>query len=219
MTPETALDMILKDGMVAGVRGQFPPAVMLPLAETLLDEGIHCFELTMNSVEPIAAMQALKQRYGSTACVGMGTVLSVAMAQQVIDAGADFIMSPAFQPEVVEFVLRHNVLMIPGVITPTEAVNAWAMGVQMIKIFPIGALPLDYFKALFGPLSHMRFICNGAMNEKNTQELMQAGAQAVGMAAWLTGDGTWTESRLRSRARLVTNAIALARGETVTREA
>jgi 2-dehydro-3-deoxyphosphogluconate aldolase/(4S)-4-hydroxy-2-oxoglutarate aldolase len=164
-------------------------------------------------------MQAVKARFGDAACVGMGTVLDVETAKRVIDAGADFIVSPAFQPEVVEFVLSQGVFMAPGVITPSEAVAAWSMGVKMLKLFPIGSLGLDYFKAMFGPLDHMKFMCNGGMNDNNAGDLIKAGAVAVGMASWLTGDGSWTDSRLRSRARVLVNAVAVARGEAPKQEA
>jgi 2-dehydro-3-deoxyphosphogluconate aldolase/(4S)-4-hydroxy-2-oxoglutarate aldolase len=212
-------DAIVQDAIVAGTRGNFPPSVALALVEVFLDEGIHCFEWTMNSVQPIEAMQAVKKRYGDAIYSGMGTVLSVEEAKRVLDAGADFIVSPAFQPDVVEYVVKQDVLMGPGVMTPSEAVAAWNMGVKILKIFPVGTLGVEYFKVIFGPLNHMKFMCNGSMHEKNGQEFLQAGAVALGMANWLTGDGSWTESKLRSRARLLKNAVAVARGAMPVQEA
>ena len=213
MNAEVALQAITASGIVAGMRGNFPPDIALATSQVLMGEGIHCFELLMNSQQPIAAMQALKAEYGDDACVGMGTVLSADAAAQALDAGADFIVSPAFQPEVVAAAQARDVLVAPGVATPTEAVQAWALGVPLLKLFPIGALGVDYFAALFGPLSHMRFMCNGAMNDHNARELMQAGAVAVGMGGWLVGDGSWGKSRLRSRARILVNAVSSGRGE------
>lgn len=212
MTPQTAFDEMARTGIVAGMRGAFQPEVALKLVETLLEEGITTFEFTMNSVQPLEAMQAVKQRFGDKIVAGMGTVLDVTTAKRVIDAGADFIVSPAFQSDVVKTVLAQDVLMVPGVITPTECVMAWEMGVKMLKLFPVGALGLEYFKAIYGPLNHMKFMCNGAMTEKNASEFIQHGAVCAGMGGWLTGDGTWTESRLRSRAHLLVNAIECARG-------
>lgn len=212
MNAQHAYDHLLRTAVMAGTRGQFPPSVALNLAEVFMDEGISVFEFTMNSVQPIEAMQAVKKQYGDKAVVGMGTVMDTETAKRVLDAGADFVVSPAFQAEIVEIVMKHDVLMVPGVITPSECVAAWGMGVKMLKLFPIGALGVDYFKAIYGPLNHMQFICNGAMNAENGQQLLQAGAVALGMAAWLTGDGTWTESRLRSRAHLIVNTVEAARG-------
>lgn len=212
MKPQTAYDMIIEDAIIAGMRGAFPPEVAVPLCTTLFDEGIRVFEITMNSEKPIEAMRAVKEALGDGACVGMGTVLDVDTARKVIREGADFVVSPAFQSDVVTYVAGHDCLMIPGVITPSEAVAAWEMGVKMLKLFPIGSLGVDYFKALFGPLDHMKFTCNGSMNADNAREFIQAGAVAAGMSGWLTGDGTWTDSKLRSRARVLINAVATARG-------
>ncbi len=211
MDSAKALHHIKRSGIVAGMRGAFPPDVALPMADVLMNEGINVFEMMMNSDEPIAAMQAVKAEYGAEACVGMGTVLDVDAAQRVLDAGADFVVSPAFQPDVARAVMAAGILMGPGVATPSEAVAAWGMGAPLLKLFPIGALGIDYFSAIFGPLKHMTFMCNGAMNDQNAREFIRAGAAACGMGGWLVGDGTWSRSRLRSRARILVNAVASGR--------
>lgn len=219
MNSKTALKYIVDSGIVAGMRGAFPPDVALQVTEVMMGEGINCFEFMMNSDQPIEAMQAVKQEYGDDACVGMGTVLDVATAKQVLDAGADFVVSPAFQPDVVKTIIAQDILMGPGVATPSEAVEAWEMGVHLLKLFPIGALGIEYFKAMFGPLKHMTFMCNGAMTDQNAREFIQAGAVACGMGGWLVGDGTWSDSKLRSRARILVNAVESAQtGQEVPRE-
>ncbi|MCY3832312.1 MAG: bifunctional 4-hydroxy-2-oxoglutarate aldolase/2-dehydro-3-deoxy-phosphogluconate aldolase [Chloroflexi bacterium] len=213
MDSSSALKAINASGIVAGMRGAFPPAVALGVADVLMNEGIHVFELMMNSEAPIEAMRALKTEFGAEACVGMGTVLDVETAHAVMDAGADFVVSPAFQPAVVRAVMERGVLMGPGAATPSEALAAWDMGAPLIKLFPIGALGVDYFRAIFGPLNHMAFMCNGALNDQNAREFILAGAVACGMGPWLVGDGAWSKSQLRSRARILVNAVESARGE------
>ena len=207
MNSDSALNAIRASGIVAGMRGAFPPEVALRVSDVLMNEGIHVFEMMMNSESPIPAMQAVKAEYGDEACVGMGTVLDVEAAVAVLEGGADFVVSPAFQPDVVEAVMTRGILMGPGVATPSEAVSAWNMGVPLLKLFPIGALGVDYFEAMFGPLKHMSFMCNGAINDQNARAFIQAGAAACGMGGWLVGDGTWSKSRLRSRARILVNAV------------
>lgn len=219
MKPKTVQEQVLGTGVIAVLRGAFPPDVACDVCGTLLEEGISIFEMTTNSEQPYAAMAAVKNALGDDVAVGMGTVLSTGDAQKSIDHGADFVVSPAFQPDVVQYTLDQGVAMVPGVITPSEAVEAWSMGVNLLKLFPIGPLGLDYFKAFFGPLNHMSFTCNGGISADNARELIQAGAKAVGVAGWLTGDGTWPASRLRSRAKVLTNAVAMGRGDDESLEA
>ena len=212
MQAEQVDALIEETAIIAVMRGAFGPDTALELVDTLLESGISVFEFTMNSDDPIGALKAAKAEFGEEACIGMGTVLTVDDANAVMDAGADFVVSPAFQPEVVQAVLARDVLMVPGVITPSEALQASALGVKALKLFPIGPLSVDYFKAISGALSHMRFMCNGAINDKNAGEFVRAGAIAVGAAGWLTGDGSWPLNRIRSRARILQNSIAVARG-------
>lgn len=196
---------------MAGMRGDFPPDTALRVTEVLMHAGFNAFELTMTSPQPIAAMQAVKRAYGDDAAVGMGTVLDVETARRVLDAGADFVVSPAFQPDVVQTVLDAGRFIAPGVITPSECVAAWEMGVQLLKLFPIGGIGVDYFKAIKGPLGHMRFQANGAINAENAHEFITAGAVSVGIVGWLTGDGHTDFDTIRRRASTLKNAVHMAR--------
>ncbi len=208
MDAQTAYNLLEDKGLLAGMRGDFPPEKALQVAEVLVEAGITIFEMTMNSPEPIAAMQAIKHEYGEDVCAGMGTVLDAATAQQVLDAGADFIVSPAFTPAVVQAALDADILVAPGVITPTECVDAWAMGVKVLKIFPIGSLGLDYFKSIYGPLSHMQFLANGGINPDTARDYLRAGAMCCGASSWLTGKGDWPLAKIRDRAQQLVAAVA-----------
>jgi 2-dehydro-3-deoxyphosphogluconate aldolase/(4S)-4-hydroxy-2-oxoglutarate aldolase len=211
MNSTTAYEMIEQTGLMAGMRGHFPPEVALKVCAALVEEGITAFEFTMNSTQPLQAMQAVKAEFGDSVLSGMGTVLDVDVARRVLDAGADFIVSPAFSPVVVETVVGADILIAPGVITPTECVDAWALGVKMLKIFPIGPLGIEYFRAVRGPLDHMKFMANGGIDPETTRAFIKAGAMSVGAAGWLTGKGDWPLDTIRQRARLLRAAVAEAR--------
>lgn len=212
MDAQTALERIEQSGLMAGMRGKFPPDVALDVAQALLFSAqIDVFEFTMNSEQPIEAMQAVKRRHGNSVCAGMGTVLDADMARRVIDAGGDYVIAPSFNREVVEVCQRAGVLVVPGVITPTEAVDAWATGAKLLKIFPIGVLGLEYFKSIRGPLSHIKFICNGGMTDENVGAFLKAGAAAAGMAGWLTGDGSMSLNLIEQRARILREIVTSVR--------
>lgn len=211
MDATTAYGYIERSSLVAGMRGNFPPEVALDVTRALIEEGINNFEFTMNSVQAIEAMQAVKREFGADVCSGMGTVLDADTAKRVLDAGADFIVSPAFSPAVVETVMAADMLVAPGVMTPTEIITAWSMGCKMLKIFPIGSLGLDYFKAVRGPLDEVKFMCNGGMHDGNVGDFLRAGAVCCGMAGWLTGDGKLPLDTIRRRAQSLKRVVEEAR--------
>ncbi len=212
MDAQKALDRIEQSGLMAGMRGKFPPEVALDYVDVLLESAqIDVLEFTMNSERPLEAMQAAKKRYGDRVLSGMGTVLDAEMAQRVIDAGGDYIIAPSFNREVIEVGHRAGLLVVPGVMTPTECVDAWATGAKLLKIFPIGALGLEYFKSVRGPLSHIKFICNGGMVDTNIADFLKAGAVACGMAGWLTGTGTMPLDEVAQRGRTLREIVTSVR--------
>lgn len=208
MERQKSFEMLAASGLMAGMRGDFPPDKAVRIAEVLLKEDITVFEPTMNSPQAIDTMQAIKRAFGDDASVGMGTVLTTEQAQRVIDAGGDIIIAPSFSPAVVEMAHNAGLMALPGVITPTECVNAWEMGCEILKIFPIGPLGLDYFKSLRGPLNHIKFMCNGGMSAANAGDFLRAGATACGMAGWLTGDGSMPIETIQDRARTLRRIVA-----------
>ncbi|MFN8376896.1 MAG: bifunctional 4-hydroxy-2-oxoglutarate aldolase/2-dehydro-3-deoxy-phosphogluconate aldolase [Anaerolineae bacterium] len=131
MNIDTARTLIESSAIVAVMRGHFPPQIALAVAQTLLECDISIFRLTVNSEQPFEAMRALKREFGMNAAIGMGTVLDVDNAQRALDEGADFVVAPSFSREVVRLVLDAGVMMIPGVMTPSECVDAWALGVPL----------------------------------------------------------------------------------------
>jgi 2-dehydro-3-deoxyphosphogluconate aldolase/(4S)-4-hydroxy-2-oxoglutarate aldolase len=212
MTPSSSVNTQLEaSGLMAGMRGHFPPDIALRVAEAILSEGISVFEFTLNSTQALEAMQTVKREFGENAACGMGTVLNAESAQQVFDAGADFIVSPAFTPSVVQMALDRDIFVAPGVATATECVDAWAMGVPMLKLFPIGSLGMDYFKSLRGPLAHMKFMANGGINAETTRDFIAAGATCCGASSWLTGKGDWPAEKIRDRARQLVAAVEAGR--------
>lgn len=211
MDAQSALERIEQSALMAGMRGNFPPDVALDVAQAVLFSAqIDVFEFTMNSVQPLEAMQTVKRRHPNTVC-GMGTVLDADTARRVIDAGGDYVIAPSFNREVINVCQRAGVLVVPGVITPTEAVDAWATGAKLLKIFPIGVLGLEYFKSIRGPLSHIKFICNGGMTDENVGAFLKAGAVAAGMAGWLTGDGSMSLNLIEQRARTLREIVTSVR--------
>jgi 2-dehydro-3-deoxyphosphogluconate aldolase / (4S)-4-hydroxy-2-oxoglutarate aldolase len=207
MDVQTAYDRITATGIMSAIRGDFPPETALRVCETLVNAGVNILEFTTNSVQPFEAMQAVKAHFGDDAVVGMGTILDPDLCQRALDLGADFVVAPSLDVRVIALAHQYNTLAVPGVITPTEAVVADQAGAKLVKIYPIGALGVEYFKAVRTPLDHIKFCCNGAMSDANVGEFLQAGAVACGVAAWLSGNGSMALELIDQRARKLISIV------------
>lgn len=214
MRTDAAFAQLEQTRLMAGMRGSFPPDVALKVANALMKGGIHILEFTLNSERAVEAMQTVKAQFGDKVVCGMGTVLSSRQAEEVIRKGADFIVSPSFNPAVVKAAQEADVLVGPGVATPTEIANAWSMGVKFVKLFPAGPLGIDYFKAIRGPLDQVRIMCNGGIDPESTRQFFRAGAFAIGAGSYLTGDGSMQLQLVAERARVLVNIVEETRRNT-----
>ena len=154
-------------------------------AETVYSSGIPVVEITLTIPGALDVIDALAKRFPDMA-VGAGTVLDEESAELCIDAGARFLTSPGFVPEVVAFANRVNVVVLPGALTPTEIIAAWKAGSDLIKIFPTGHIGgIQYVRALKVPLPQIPLIASGGVNQLTAFDYIQAGATAIGLGGEL----------------------------------
>ncbi len=154
-------------------------------AETLYQAGIPVVEITLTLPQATDVIADLATRYPDMV-VGAGTVLDEQAAQRSIDAGARFITSPGFIPEVVACAKKANVVVFPGALTPTEVIAAWKAGSDFVKIFPSAtAGGTHYVRALKVPLPHIPLIVTGGVNQLTAFDYILAGASAIGVGSEL----------------------------------
>jgi 2-dehydro-3-deoxyphosphogluconate aldolase/(4S)-4-hydroxy-2-oxoglutarate aldolase len=191
MDASLALKHIRTSRIITVLRGDFPSEKAMAVCAILLEAGLNVVELTTNSPDWRTALPAVKEAFGSDLVVGMGTVLNTAQVDEALAAGADFLVAPTLDAASVSTAHAAGVLMAPGVATPTEALTAANLGCKLLKFFPAGALGINYFKAMRGPLNHLDFTCNGHMHVGNIADFLQAGATACGVAGdGLAGNGS-----------------------------
>jgi 2-dehydro-3-deoxyphosphogluconate aldolase/(4S)-4-hydroxy-2-oxoglutarate aldolase len=154
-------------------------------AETLYSSGIPIVEITMTTPGALEVINGLAARHADFA-VGAGTVLDEETAKRCIDAGARFITSPGFIPEVVAYAKKMNVATLPGTLTPTEVIAAWKAGSDFVKIFPTGHVGgVQYVRALKVPLPQIPLIASGGVNQVTASDFIVAGATAIGIGGEL----------------------------------
>lgn len=178
------LKAIEETGIVAIIRGVKVEEI-LPIATALYEGGIRVIEVTCNTKGYLRVIETLSNQMEDQMFVGAGTVLNPTMAQMVLDAGAKFVLAPDFNPDVIAMVHEKQKLVIPGVATPTEIIQAHRLGVDLVKLFPAGALGSRYLKEIRGPLGNAAILPVGGINLGNIKEFAQAGAYAAGIGSEL----------------------------------
>lgn len=154
-------------------------------AETVYSGGIPVVEITMTTPGALELINDLAHRFPDLA-VGAGTILDDDMARQCVDAGARFLTSPGFVPEVVAYARKVDVVVFPGALTPTEVIAAWKAGSDFVKIFPTGHIGgTQYLRALKVPLPQIPLIATGGVNQLTASDFILAGATAIGVGGEL----------------------------------
>lgn len=193
------LERVAANGVVAILRG-VEPAVIVPLGRALLAAGVGAVEVTLNSEGAFDGIAKLRQELGDAIPVGAGTVMDDEAARKAVGAGAMFLLTPHLAEDVLAAAIALGVPAVVGTMTPTEAVRAWRLGAEMVKVFPAGTLGAGYFRELRGPLPHIPTMAVGGVNAANAGDFIRAGAAAVGAGSQLVDQaaaarGDWAAVR------------------------
>ncbi|HEU0235281.1 MAG TPA: bifunctional 4-hydroxy-2-oxoglutarate aldolase/2-dehydro-3-deoxy-phosphogluconate aldolase [Candidatus Limnocylindrales bacterium] len=181
-------DRIRRGRLIVVLRRVTPRERLVDLVEELADAGARAFEITFDAPDAAADLAACGDaldRRGHDAIVGAGTVRTGSQVQAAADAGATFIVSPVFDPDVVAATLARSVPVIPGAYTPTEVDRAWRAGATFVKLFPASSLGPAHVRELRGPLPEVETIATGGVDASNARAFLDAGAVAVGIGSAL----------------------------------
>lgn len=171
-------------GVVAVIRARSKDQ-LIGIAEALLEGGVPSIEVTMSTPKAIAGIEMLADKMGDKAIIGVGTVIDAATARDAIAAGAQFVLSPVTDPEVIATTIRYGKVCVPGAFTPTEILRAWTLGGDVIKVFPSTAVGPQYFKDILAPLPQLRLTPTGGVDIKNAGDWIKAGAVCIGVGSAL----------------------------------
>ena len=203
------IEHISQTGTVAILRG-VEPASIVPLGQALLEAGVGAIEITLNSEGAFEGIKKLRTALDGKIPVGAGTVMTGEAAREAIEAGAMFILSPHLAEETLAASLAAQIPAIVGVMTPTEAVRAYHLGAEMVKIFPAGSIGADFFRELRGPLPYIKTMAVGGVNADNAGGFIKAGAAAIGAGSQLidreaVGRGDW--AAVKDKAAVMVKAV------------
>ena len=182
-TTQQILNELLRARLVAVVRTSTREGI-IEAARALKAGGVTCMEITMTIPDGVSVIEQLDREMPEV-LLGAGTVMTPQMADACAKAGAEFIVSPVFNSEVVSKTHELGKVAIPGALTPTEVVVAWNSGADLVKIFPIARMGPKYISDLKAPLPEIPLMPTGGINAENIADYIQAGADVVCAGSWL----------------------------------
>ncbi|RED61750.1 bifunctional 4-hydroxy-2-oxoglutarate aldolase/2-dehydro-3-deoxy-phosphogluconate aldolase [Cohnella lupini] len=207
--PSELMQALSREKIVAIIRGISAESGDAT-AKALADGGIVFLEVTLNTDGALDMISRFRKDYEGRLRIGAGTVLDLGQAKEAIAAGAEYLISPNLDEEVVYYGVEQGVEVWPGTMTPTEIVRAYKAGASAVKVFPMGSLGINYLKEIRAPLNHIPMVATGGVNLQNINAVLDAGAIAVGLGGnlvdkQLVKDGKFEE--LRQLARSFVNEV------------
>lgn len=187
MNRTSVLQIIEKEKLIVILRN-IPEDFTEAAVDALYEGGVRAFEMAFSADgrqtddEILGRIRTLKKNYGERMAIGVGTVLSPEQVEKAADAGAEFVVSPDVNVEVIEKSVQKGLVSAPGAFTPTEAMTAHRAGADYIKVFPNGGMSPEYLAAMSTPLSHLKFLAVGGVTEKNAVSFFEAGACGIGVS-------------------------------------
>ena len=180
MSTSSPLNRLLASGIVAVIRAK-SGELLVDVAEALLAGGVNAIEVTFTVPKAAEVIEKVADKLGDRILLGAGTILDTQTAQVAITAGAQYLVSPTLNLDVIRYCKRHGKLALPGALTPTEVVTAWEAGADVVKIFPSDVGGAKYLKALKAPLPQIRMMPTGGVTLETATDFLKAGACALGV--------------------------------------
>lgn len=180
-----------------------------PLAKALCEGGIACAEVTFRTAAAEQSIREMVQAYPEM-LVGAGTVLTTEQVDRAVNAGAQFIVSPGFDPEIVDYCLEREIPIVPGCITPSELAQAVKHGLKLVKFFPaeqFGGVPT--IQALSAPYVGMQFLPTGGISVKNLEKYLNCKSVLACGGSWLVKSDLIRAGKFDEIRRLTAEAAAL----------
>ena len=214
MSKEDQLQYMLDNVIVAVVRSP-SSRQLVEVAKALLAGGVKVMEITMTVPNAIDVIRDVRAAMPEEVLLGAGTILDPETAPAAILAGAEFIVGPTFNPDVIRLCQRYDKVVAPGAFTPTEILNAWESGADIVKVFPASVRGPKYLKDIHGPLPQIRLMPTGGVDLNTSAEFLKCGACALGVGsamvdkkAMAAGDFAKIEDLARQFVQIVQDARA-----------
>lgn len=175
----------ITDGKIVAVVRSESGEKLAAVARALLEGGIAAIEITFTVPDALSVIRKVRQELGDSIALGAGTVLDPETARAAILAGAEYIVAPTLNLDVIRLCKRYSVPVMPGAFTPTEILTAWEAGADVVKVFPADTLGPAYIKAVRAPLPQLKLMPTGGVDLDTAASFLKAGAFCLGAGSSL----------------------------------
>ncbi|MBI9071480.1 MAG: bifunctional 4-hydroxy-2-oxoglutarate aldolase/2-dehydro-3-deoxy-phosphogluconate aldolase [Melioribacteraceae bacterium] len=182
----------------------------LPVVEALIKGGVKNIEVTLTTENPYQVIEEVAKEFASEAIIGVGSVLNKEMMISSIDAGATYVVTPIFNPSLIDICHGYKFPIFTGAFSPTEINNAVVAGADIVKVFPANILGMEFFKAILAPMPDLKIMPTGGVSLTNADQWFNVGACAVGVGGCLIDSKAIEEnnfSKLTENAEQLMNTI------------
>src|SRR5438105_1268460 len=215
MSKEHDLRRVLDGGIVAVVRSPDGDQ-LVEVCRALADGGVTVVEITMTVPDALHVLGRVRAALGDRVLLGAGTILDPETARAALLAGAEYVVAPTVNLEVIRVCRRYGKLVMPGAFTPTEILTAWEAGADVVKVFPADVLGPAFFKAVRAPLPQVRLMPTGGVDLTTAAAFLKAGACCLGVGGQLVEPKAVAErnfDRIRELARQYVALVKQARAQ------
>jgi 2-dehydro-3-deoxyphosphogluconate aldolase/(4S)-4-hydroxy-2-oxoglutarate aldolase len=215
MEKREIFNRMIDEGLIPVIRVSSAQEAM-DVSDAIKEGGGSLIEITMSVQGAIDVIKELTRKYKDEIIMGAGTILDPETGRAALLAGAQFIVSPTLNLDLIHLAHRYSAVVIPGAMTPTEILSAWNAGADMVKVFPAAQLGgPEYLKALRGPLPQILLVPTGGVNLQNAGAFIKAGATALGVGGELVDKKAVKEKKfnvITENTRAFLKAVQEARG-------
>ncbi len=214
---ENVIKAVLQEKLIVIVRG-VEENKLIPLAEAMYHGGVRLLEVTFDQSGKISDkqtaknIQMLKNHFADKMYIGAGTVTTASQVEYTEMAGGEFIISPDVNEDVIKKTRMLDMVSMPGALTPTEIQSAHRSGADFVKLFPISNMGADYVKAVKAPLSHIKLLAVGGINESNMQEYLKAGVCGFGVGSNIVDKALLEQENYDAVTRLAEKYVSIIKG-------
>ena len=180
---ENKMKQLVLENPILAILRNVPTEKVLNYAGAIMEGGIRFFEVALKSRDALEQIALLKKHYGERAHIGAGTAITVERAKAAVEAGAEFLLAPSTDEDVLAWCRDNGVSIMPGALTPSDVSKCLRYGFPVIKLFPAGDMPRHYIKSLKGPFDDTDYVAIGGVSRENMADFFAQGYIGVGMGS------------------------------------